>query len=58
MSTTLLIIWSFVAAILKHDHETGAALLFVVAMSLFVAALGILAREVSIGLRDIDHLPS
>jgi hypothetical protein len=57
ISTTLLIVWSFVAAFFHLDHEIGAALLFVVAMTLFVAALVILAREVSIGLVEIDHLP-
>ncbi len=57
ISTTLLIGWSFVAAFFNRDHEVGAALLFLIAMALFVAALIVLAREVSIGLVEIDHLP-
>ncbi|ODT12173.1 MAG: hypothetical protein ABS35_40870 [Kaistia sp. SCN 65-12] len=55
--TTLLIVWSFAAAFLDRDHEVGAALIFVVAMILFVGALACLAREVSMGLIEIDHLP-
>lgn len=57
ISTTLLIGWSFVAAFFSRDHEIGAALLFLVAMGLFVAALIVLAREVSIGLVELDHMP-
>jgi hypothetical protein len=57
ISTTLLIVWSFAAAFLHLDHETGAALLFVVALVLFAIALVTLAREVRIGLVELDHLP-
>lgn len=57
ISTTLLIGWSFIAAFFSRDHEIGAALLFVVAMALFVAALIVLSREVSMGLVEMDHLP-
>lgn len=57
ISTTLLIVWSFIAAFFNRDHEVGAALLFVAAMTLFVVALIGLAREVSIGLVELDHLP-
>lgn len=57
ISTTLLIVWSFVAAFFNRDHEVGAALLFVAALIFFVAALIGLAREVSIGLVELDHLP-
>jgi len=57
LCTTLLIVWSFAAAFLDQDHQVGAALFFIVAMVLFVGALVCLAREVSIGLIDIDHLP-
>ena len=57
ISTTLLIGWSFIAAVFSRDHEIGAALLFVVAMALFVAALIVLSREVSMGLVEMDHLP-
>jgi hypothetical protein len=55
--TTLLIVWSFAAAFLHLDHEVGAALLFIMALLLFVAALLVLAREVFIGLVELDHLP-
>ncbi|MCX5571718.1 MULTISPECIES: DUF2721 domain-containing protein [Kaistia] len=57
LCTTLLIVWSFAAAFLDQDHQVGAALFFIVAMALFVGALLFLAREISIGLNDIDHLP-
>jgi len=55
--TTLLIVWGFAAAALNFNHEFGAALLFVLALLLFVAALVTLAREVRIGLVELDHLP-
>jgi len=57
ISTTMLIVWSFMAAFFNRDHEVGAALLFVSALTLFVAALIGLAREVSIGLVELDHQP-
>lgn len=57
LCTSLLIVWSFLAAFLDQDHQIGAALFFIVAMVLFVGALFCLAREVSIGLTDMDHLP-
>jgi hypothetical protein len=55
--TTLLIVWGFVAAFLGYRHEVGAALLFIISLSLFTASLLTLAREVRIGLVDLDHLP-
>lgn len=55
--TTLLIVWGFAAAVLSFNHELGAACLFVVALLFFVAALVALAKEVRIGLIELDHLP-
>ena len=55
--TTVLIVWGFLSAFLGFSHEVGAALLFIVSLSLFAMALFTLAREVRIGLVELDHLP-
>lgn len=44
--TCLLVIIMFTTALLKFQHEVGAALLFIVAMGLFTTAMIYLAREV------------
>jgi hypothetical protein len=53
--TACLVILAFVLALLGARHEPGAALLFMVALGLFTASLVNLAREVRIGLTDLDH---
>ena len=55
--TTLLIGWTFAVALLGFRHEVGAALLFIVSMSLFAVSLLALASEVRIGLTELDHFP-
>jgi hypothetical protein len=55
--TTLLIAWSFGAAFIGFNHEAGAAALFVLSLFLFAVALMILAREVRMGLNELDHFP-
>jgi hypothetical protein len=52
--TALLIIVAFVSALLHVAHEFGVALLFIVALGFFIAALVNLARETRIGLHDFD----
>ncbi|MDF2999031.1 MAG: hypothetical protein K0R27_4668 [Xanthobacteraceae bacterium] len=54
--TTLLICLAFATAFFGWRHEIGGGLLFVVALLLFGGALVYLAREVSIGLTDFDHM--
>jgi uncharacterized membrane protein YgcG len=44
--TCLLVIIMFTTALLKFQHEIGAAVLFIVAMGLFTTAMIYLAREV------------
>ncbi len=50
--TCMLVIIMFTSALLKFQHEVGAAVLFVIAMGLFTTALVYLAREVRVGHRD------
>jgi hypothetical protein len=52
--TSFLVIVAFAAALLHLRHEYGAALLFVVAMALFTAALIVFAQEVRLGYSEID----
>jgi hypothetical protein len=56
IATTFLIVLAFGCALLGLQHEPGAALLFIVAVSLFCASLFELAREVRIALVEADHL--
>jgi hypothetical protein len=51
-----LVIVAFTSALLDISHEHGAALLFIVAMGLFTAALVYLAREVRYSASDIQRL--
>jgi hypothetical protein len=53
--TASLIIVAFVSAMLHLAHEYGVALLFIVALILFVLSLINLARETRIALSDFDH---
>lgn len=50
LATTLLVIVAFVCALLQFRHEPGAAVMFIVALSLLA-----LAREVRIALTEYDH---
>jgi hypothetical protein len=54
--TTLLICLAFATAFFGWRHEIGGGLLFVVALVLFGTSLIYLAREVSIGLTEFDHI--
>jgi hypothetical protein len=54
--TILLICLAFAMAFFGQQHEFGGALLFVIALALFGISLAYLAREVSIGLTEFDHI--
>jgi uncharacterized membrane protein YgcG len=52
IGTCLLVIIMFASALLKFQHEVGAAVLFILAMGLFTTALIYLAREVRLSHRN------
>lgn len=52
IGTCLLVIIMFTSALLKFQHEVGAAVLFILAMGLFTTALIYLAREVRLSHRN------
>jgi uncharacterized membrane protein YgcG len=52
---TLLVMVAFVSAFLGVAHERGIALLFIVNLGFFVAALINLARETRIALHEFDY---
>jgi hypothetical protein len=52
---TLLVIVSFVSAFFGIQHERGIAVLFVVTLGFFAAALINLARETRIALHEFDY---
>jgi Protein of unknown function (DUF2721) len=52
---TLLVIVAFVTAFFGIQHERGIAVLFVVTLGFFAAALVNLARETRIGLHEFDY---
>lgn len=54
--TTVLIAASFVVAIFQGKHEYGAALLFILTLSLFGISLWNFAREIRISLTEFDHI--
>jgi hypothetical protein len=53
--TTMLVILAFLSPFLGWRHEYGAAILFVIALSFFGAALVSLWREVRAAFRDIEY---
>jgi hypothetical protein len=53
--TTVLVILAFGSALVGIRHEPLAGVLFIVALGLLGGALFTLAREVRIGLNDLDH---
>jgi hypothetical protein len=53
--TSLLVIVAFVCAFFSLPHESGVAVLFVVALMFFTLALIYLAREARIALHEVDH---
>jgi magnesium-transporting ATPase (P-type) len=53
--TTVLIIVAFASAFYQVRHEYGVAVLFVVALAFFAAALVNLAREARVALHELDH---
>ena len=53
--TALLIITGFVMAIFDHDHAHGMAILFILAMVLFIAALSVLAVVAVTSVSEFDH---
>jgi Protein of unknown function (DUF2721) len=52
---TLLVIVAFVSAFFGIEHERGIAVLFIVTLGLFAAALVNLARETRIALHEFDY---
>ena len=52
IATCLLMIGAFASAYFGFRHEPGAAILFVVSLSLFTASLVAFAREVNIALKQ------
>ena len=55
LCTVLLLILAFGAAFLGLQHEPGAALMFVLALSLLGVSLFMMAREVRIAFNEYDH---
>ena len=53
--TTCLMALAFVGALLKWQHETAVAVLFVIALALFAVAFGYLLREALIWHDEFDH---
>jgi len=56
IATCMLVIIAFTSALFDLEHERGAAVLFIIAMSLFTATLVYLAREVRLSASDIHRL--
>jgi Protein of unknown function (DUF2721) len=52
---TVLVMVAFVSAFFNIQHERGVAILFVVTLGLFTAALVNLARETRIALHEFDY---
>jgi uncharacterized membrane protein YgcG len=52
---TLLVIVAFVSAFFGIEHERGIAVLFIVTLGFFAAALVNLARETRIALHEFDY---
>jgi uncharacterized membrane protein YqjE len=55
ITTSVLVIVAFVCAYFNIAHEYGVAMLFVLALAFFTAALVNLARETRIALHELDH---
>jgi Protein of unknown function (DUF2721) len=53
--TTVLVIMAFASAFVGLRHEPLAGILFVIALGLLGGALFTFAREVRIGLNELDH---
>ena len=53
--TSLLVVVAFASAILNIAQEYGVAILFVIALAFFIAALVNLLRETRIALHEIDR---
>jgi hypothetical protein len=56
IATSMLVIIAFASALLDLEHERGAAVLFIIAMSLFTMTLIYLAREVRLSAADFRRL--
>jgi cytochrome c biogenesis protein CcdA len=52
---TLLVMLAFVTAFFGVEHERGIAVLFIVTLGFFAAALVNFARETRIALRELDY---
>jgi hypothetical protein len=55
ISATLLVIIAFVSAFFDIQHERGIAVLFVITLGFFAAALVNFARETRIALQEFDY---
>ena len=48
-------IFAFLGALVKGQHEIGVAIVFVIALTLFAAAFGLLFDEAIIWRHECDH---
>jgi adenylylsulfate kinase-like enzyme len=55
ITITFMVIVAFVSAFFQIQHERGVAVLFLISLGAFVAALVDFAREVRIALSEFDH---
>lgn len=55
ITITFMVIVAFISAFFQIQHERGVAVLFLISLGAFVAALVDFAREVRIALSEFDH---
>jgi adenylylsulfate kinase-like enzyme len=55
ITITFMVIVAFVSAFFQIQHERGVAVLFLISLGAFIAALVDFAREVRIALSEFDH---
>ena len=55
VATALLIITGFALAIFNHEHAPGMAMLFIIAMLLFIGAFAMLAVDAVTSVSEFDH---
>jgi uncharacterized membrane protein YgcG len=55
ISATLLVMLAFVSAFFEVQHERGIAVMFIITLALFAAALVNFARETRIALHEFDY---
>jgi hypothetical protein len=55
LATTCLMVLAFVGALMKWQHDTAVAVIFVIALALFAVAFGCLLCETLIWHHEFDH---